>query len=254
MRHLIPALAVLAGTVCAAPAEDVLQLRDGTSVNGKVASVTVDAQGRQTTYPRDQVASVTIGGGAGAAAPAPAPAPAPPAAKTAGGSSSGAVPSGGMPSIPAGTALLVRTKDAIDSRKNGAGARFEAALESDLSVGGTVIAPKGTPVFGEVRSAQQAGNLFGKSELEIGLTGIQLGGKLSPCATDAATASGQSQGRDTARKTGAGALIGAAADGSEGARKGAAVGGAVSLLTRGSSVQIPSGTLLEFRLTQPFAP
>jgi hypothetical protein len=249
MRSLLSPTLVLLGLVALAPAEDVLQLRDGTSLHGSADTITFSADGKQLSYPRDQVAALVLG--ATSAAPAQA-APAPAAVA---GSSSGAVPAPATPAVlPAGTAILVRMKDALDTKKQGPGSPFEAVLDVDLTAGSTVVAKKGAPVYGVVRSSQQAGRVLGKSELEIGLTGIQVNGKLVPCSTDAAVAAGEGSGRDTARKAGAGALIGAAADGSEGARKGAAVGGAVALMTKGQSVQIPSGSLLQFKLTQPLSP
>ena len=47
-----------------------------------------------------------------------------------------------------------------------------------------------------------------------------------------------------------GAVVGAVAGD---AGKGAVVGGALAVLTKGKQIQIPAGTLLEFRLAQPLS-
>jgi hypothetical protein len=257
MRYPLMMALAAAALAAAARGEDIVQLRDGSSVRGTVTGITADSvmisrDGREMSYARDRVLSIAVGG-AKPKGGQPAP-PAPPAA----GTSAGTVPataSGSPPaaSLPTGTAILVRTVDAVDTRKQGPGAKFAATLDVDLAAGETVIAPKGARIYGVVRNSEQAGNLLGKSALELTLTGIEVNGKLVPCVTDSAKAVGEGSGREAARKTGAGALIGAAADGSEGARKGAAVGAGVAVLTSGQSVQVPQGTLLEFRLVQPFS-
>jgi hypothetical protein len=55
---------------------------------------------------------------------------------------------GAAKSVPVGTTLLVRMIDTIDSSKNPAGTRFSASLETNLEVGGAVVAPAGTRMAG----------------------------------------------------------------------------------------------------------
>ena len=47
-----------------------------------------------------------------------------------------------MVTVPAGTTLLVRMLDTVDSSKNAVGSRFTATLETNLVVGDTVIGAK----------------------------------------------------------------------------------------------------------------
>jgi hypothetical protein len=148
--------------------------------------------------------------------------------------------------------VLMRTKDPIDSRSQGAGSRFTGTLEGDLVLNGTVVVARGSTVYGELKAAKQGGRLLGRTELVIVLTDFLIDGQIIPCTTTVADVKGEGQGKDTAAKVAAGALIGGAADGHDGAKKGAAIGGAAALLSRGGSVKVPPGTLLEFKLEQPF--
>ena len=53
-----------------------------------------------------------------------------------------------MVMVPAGTPILVRMLDPVDSSRNPPGFRFTATLETNLVVGGRVIVPAGNTVFG----------------------------------------------------------------------------------------------------------
>jgi hypothetical protein len=71
--------------------------------------------------------------------------------------------------------------------------------------------------------------------------------------TPAVASSAKPAGKQTVRRTARAAAIGALIDGSDGAKTGAKVGLGVSLLTKGSSVDVPAGTLLDFKLSTPLA-
>jgi hypothetical protein len=159
-------------------------------------------------------------------------------------------------SIPAGTSILVRMIDGVDSSKNQVGDPFHASLETDLYVSGVFIARKGSDVYGRLSNAQEAGKFSGTSELQLELTRIVIDGRDYPLATGDYYLKGQSRGADTAKKVGGGAvlgaIIGAIAGGGKGAAIGAGAGSAagatVQVLTKGEQVKVPSETLLEFRL------
>ncbi|MGH9570689.1 MAG: hypothetical protein ACRD4F_13670 [Candidatus Angelobacter sp.] len=171
----------------------------------------------------------------------------------------GSANSGEFMTVPAGTKLLVRTIDAVDSDKNRPGDRFLASLEQPLYVDEVLVAPKGASVYGRLEQAQESGQLTGKAELRLSLTGIVLHGQTVALATGDYELSGQSRGASTAKKVGGGAalgaLIGAIAGGGKGAAIGAGVGAgagtAVQVMTKGDQVHVPSETLLEFSLDQP---
>ena len=163
-------------------------------------------------------------------------------------------------SVPAGSRLMVRTAQLIDSRAQGSGARFTAKLEADLAANdGVVVAKRGTNVYGQIAQAKQAGRLDGKSEMTILLTDIMIDNQLRPIQTSAVLAVTEGSGKSTVGRVGVGAAVGGIAKGSKGAKRGAAVGLASAALTTGNQINIPAGTLLEFILAdhlvlQPAAP
>jgi hypothetical protein len=162
-----------------------------------------------------------------------------------------AVQSSGPITVPSGTMLLVRMDESISSRKHESGYRFTAHLESDLVEGGRVVAARGSKVYGLVSEAKKSRRLIGKSEMTITLKEIMINNQLYPIVTAEAKTVSEETARKTLRNTARGAAIGGLADGSKGARTGTKIGAGLSILTRGSSVNIPKGTLLEFRLTAP---
>lgn len=163
--------------------------------------------------------------------------------------------------VPAGTRVLIRTVDAIDSSKQKAGFRFTATLETNLQAEDTVIAPRGTTVYGRLAEASSAGRMKGSSELTLELTDIVISGTAYPLLTSTYEVKGKGEGGNTAKKVvggaGLGALIGGLAGGGKGAGigalAGAGAGTAVAASKKGQQLQIPSETLLEFRLEQPVA-
>jgi len=157
--------------------------------------------------------------------------------------------------IPAGTTIIVRMVDGVDSKKSSAGQSFSAALETDLVAEGKVVAPKGSQAIGVLTAAKSAGRLAGKSELAVELTSIVINGQAWPVVTETVEQqAAKSEGRKTARNAAIGAGIGAIVDGGDGAAKGAAVGVGASAVTKGTQVQIPAGSILQFRLLAPFTP
>jgi hypothetical protein len=160
--------------------------------------------------------------------------------------------------VPAGTRILIRTVDAIDSSKQKTGFRFTANLETNLQVENTVVAPRGSTVYGRLAQASSAGRMSGSSELTLELTDIVINGTAYPLLTSTYEVKGKGEGGNTAKKViggaGLGALIGGIAGGGKGAGIGAAAGAAggtaVAASKKGQQLQIPSETLLEFRLQQ----
>jgi hypothetical protein len=163
--------------------------------------------------------------------------------------------------VPAGTRILIRTVDAIDSSKQKAGFRFTATLETNLQAEDQVIAPRGTTVYGRLAQASSAGRMSGSSELTLELTDILINGSAYPLLTSTYELKGKGEGGKTAKKVvggaGLGALVGGIAGGGKGAgigaAAGAATGTAVAASKKGQQLQIPSESLLEFRLEQPVA-
>jgi hypothetical protein len=163
--------------------------------------------------------------------------------------------------VPAGTRILIRTVDAIDSSKQKAGFRFTATLETNLQAEDEVVAPRGTTIHGRLAQASSAGRMSGSSQLTLELTDIVINGTAYPLLTSTYEVKGKGEGSKTAKKVvggaGLGALIGGIAGGGKGAgigaAAGAATGTAVAASKKGEQLQIPSESLLEFRLEQPVA-
>ena len=161
--------------------------------------------------------------------------------------------------VPAGTRILIRMVNSVDSSKQQVGYRFTANLETNLQVDDVVIAPRGTTVYGRLANAKSAGNMSGGAELTLELTDIVINGTAYPLLTSSYQVASQGQGSKTAKRvvggTGLGALVGGLAGGGKGAAigagAGAATGTAVSAATKGKQVSVPSESLLEFRLQQP---
>jgi len=163
--------------------------------------------------------------------------------------------------VPAGTRILIRMIDSVDSEKQKAGYRFTASLETNLQVDDRVVAPRGTTVYGRLTTAQAAGRMSGGAELTLELTDIVINGTASPLVTSTYEVRSKGKGKKTAGRilggAGLGALIGGIAGGGTGAAiglaAGAATGTVVSAATKGTQVQVPSESLLEFRLEHPVA-
>jgi hypothetical protein len=85
--------------------------------------------------------------------------------------------------VPSGTQITVRTIDAVDSDKNHPGDKFQASLEQPLVVNEVTVAPKGASVYGKLQQVQEAGQLTGKSQLRLALTGIVINGQTDPLSS-----------------------------------------------------------------------
>ncbi|HVA94348.1 MAG TPA: hypothetical protein VNI36_05530 [Candidatus Dormibacteraeota bacterium] len=273
---------ILTGLVCiglgllaVSASADTLQMKDGRVIQGKFlggtqASVQFENHGKIELYDVNDVISLTFTRMPPSAASPTAAQQPPPEAPPA--SYPEATPSAppseqanyneGTTSVtvPAGTDLLVRMIDSVDSDQNHVGDRFRASLEQDFVVDGVVVAPKGADVYGRLAEAREAGHFQGKSQLKLELTDLLINNRLQPIMTGDYDVSGKSRGSDTAKKVGVGAIagtiIGAIAGGGQGAAIGAGVGAgagaAVQVVTKGDQVHVPSETLLDFRIEQPF--
>jgi hypothetical protein len=158
--------------------------------------------------------------------------------------------------VPAGTRLLIRMTDTVDTSRSRAGAIFTAELQTNLQVGGDVVAPAGTVVHGRVAAVTGAGRAVGRSDLQLELTDIVINGTAYPIVSTDYSVQGGRAATDTAgrmlRGVGLGAAIGAfSGEAGRGAGIGATTAAAGSVMSRGEQINIPRGTLLEFRLGQP---
>src|ERR1700682_1440025 len=260
VNRFISAVALALFFVGAATA-DTLELKDGRVLKGKYlggtqAVLRFELNGEVQTFNTADIVALTFTGNFRSAPPG-----IPPAASVAPVSANSMAPTapGGEVTIPAGQPLLVRMIDGVDSSKNHVGHVFHASLETDLTVGNSVVARKGTDVYGRLAEAKEAGHMGGSAQLQLGLTRIVIDGKDYPVVSSDYTLQGKGRGSNTAKKVGGGAVAGAIIGAIAGGRKGAdiragvgsAAGAGVQVFTRGQQVKVPSETLLEFRLQQP---
>lgn len=160
--------------------------------------------------------------------------------------------------VPAGTRMMVRMIDPVDSDNNRVNDRFRGSLEANLVAGSQLVAPKGTTVYGRLLTAESSGRRSG-GELELDLTDIMLDGKMYSLATSSNEIQGAGSGgqaaASTARGAGTGAAIGGMAGGGSGLALGAGAGAIAGKITggttRGEKVKVPADTLVEFTLEHP---
>jgi hypothetical protein len=229
---------------------DSLDLRSGKNYKGDFAggsssNVRFSSGGTMYTFSVATVEAIFFAADGSAAPAAPAAAPAAPVAAAAPAPAA-------RPVVPAGSRVMVRTSQAINSRNQQAGYRFTVRLESDLVADGVVVAPRGANAYGVLTQAKQSGRLAGRSQMTLTLTDIMVNNQMLPVMTSDVQAVTDNTAGNTAKKTLGAAAIGALISGKSGAKTGAAVGAGASILTKGESINIPAGTLLEFRLGAPF--
>ena len=235
MTFFIAAVAALTTSVLLA---DTIELADGTLLEGDFVGssngiVMFDTGGGLEAFPESEVVGIFLSAGVETAA------------------TMALEESAGQITVPSGTRLVVRTSDTIDSSQHSAGHRFRGQLEGAIVIDGITVAPRGTTVHGTIISASQAGRVAGSSELSVEWTDIMIDDQLFPIATTGLTAQTSGEGGRTVGRTARGAALGGLVGGSSGARTGARVGAAASILTRGGSVNIPRGTMVESTLRTP---
>lgn len=197
-----------------------------------------------------------------AAAPAPAEASATPAPTPVPAAQQAATPAPPPPpapvqiTIPAGTVVTVRMIDAIDSSRNRPGEEFAATVDAPLVVGDRVVVPLGSDARVRLVNAASAGHISGRSELELELIAIGVGGQTYRVESGYYEQHGASRGKRTAETVGGGAVLGALIGAIAGHGKGAAIGSAVGagagtavqVATKGPQVKVTSESKLDFTL------
>ena len=257
----VSAAAMGAGALAGAAFGDTLELRSGRIVQGKFLggsplNIRFQVDGKEEVFATKEV--LNIGFADTAEAPGTATLPAASAALAEVPMTPRVAPAAGAITVPAGTSLLVRMIDGVDSETTKVGDRFHASLESALVVDDTVVAPKGADVYGKLAQAKEAGKISGSAQLTLKLTGIRINGTIVPVDSTDYDVAGKGRGKQSAERIGGGAVVGAVLGGIIGGGKGAAVGATVGagagtaaqVMTHGEQVRIPSETLLEFTLQQ----
>ncbi|MFN0166656.1 MAG: hypothetical protein ACKV22_09515 [Bryobacteraceae bacterium] len=171
----------------------------------------------------------------------------------------GAAPPAPAREVPAGTAIVIRMIDPVDSENASVGQKFAATLDEHVAGAGKTLIPKGSEVVVKLIEDTESGKLTGKTELALALESIRVDGRTLNVAADEVRRQSESRSRKSAvvigGATALGAIVGAIAGGGGGAAigavSGAGAGTAVQVLTKGQRVRIPSETRLSFTLQDP---
>ena len=161
--------------------------------------------------------------------------------------------------VPAGTVLVVRLIDGVDSERDNMGKTFRASLDEPVVVNGQTVIPRGADVIAKLVDERQSGKFEGRAVLTLDLMQVMMNGRMVDISTSDVSQSSGSRGSRTAKTVGGGAVLGAILGGvfgggsgaAIGAASGAAVGGGAQVFTHGQRVKIPSETRLSFTLQSP---
>jgi len=156
--------------------------------------------------------------------------------------------------LPAGTNIVVRMIDGVDSQSNSVGQTFAASLDEPVMINGDVAIPRGADVTVKLVDSKDSGKLTGRAELTLDLVSVRINGQMVDINTQTVSRESSSRGQRTAKVAGGtaalGAIIGAIAGGGKGAAigagAGAAAGAGAEVATKGQRVKIPSETRLTF--------
>lgn len=158
--------------------------------------------------------------------------------------------------LPAGTNLVVRMIDGVDSEVNRVGQTFAASMDEPVILNGETVIPRGADVVVKLVDAKESGKLAGRAELTLDLMSVKVDGRMVDINTQSVSRESDSRGQRTAKVAGGGAVLGAIIGGIAGGGKGAvigagaggATGAGVEEVTKGQRVKVPSETRLTFVL------
>jgi hypothetical protein len=156
--------------------------------------------------------------------------------------------------VPEGTKILVVTDQSVSSKTAKIGQTVTGSVAQDVTSGGKVVIPKGSPVKLTVSSVQASGRLSTPAKLYLRLRTVTVGGKTYTFATSSAGRTLGGKGKRDAGFIGGGAaggaVIGALAGGGKGAAIGAAAGAgagtAGAAATGKKDIEFPAETKLSF--------
>jgi len=235
------AMCLVAVSVATVSSADILVMRDGTRVEGTVVGIAArtitfrHADGTSRRYSTSQVEALEF--------------------LSAERANPNAVGSHRV-EARAGTELVVRTVEMIDSRNSVADQVFSAIVEQDVDSDGRIVVPAGSSAQLIIRQVS-SGGATGSPEMALDIQSMTIAGRRYAVSTaDVMLKSGAGIGvnRRTAETTGAAVratVIGAIA-GAQGAATGVgAAGDAGAVPASGHELRVPAETVIRFRLDKP---
>ena len=158
--------------------------------------------------------------------------------------------------VPAGTQLVVRMGNTIDTKTANTGDSFTGTLAHAVAVDGVVAIPAGAGVAGTVVDSKSPGRFKGEGVLSVALTSLNVRGVPTTISSSTYSQTVKGKGKRTAVMagggTGAGALIGGLAGGGKGALIGGLVGAgagtAGAAFTGNKDLSIPAESVVTFKL------
>ena len=250
----------------------------GTFVSGDNRSIRIDIGGHVNTYSLNEIDSIQFTGGQQSGKPnsnypnSPS-YPANPSNSGYGGNTSYSSPSNYPASnqnyaqgpstnsleVPAGTQIVVRLIDPVNSETDRLGQTYRASIDEEVIVNGQTVIPRGADALASLTEAQKSGKLEGRTSLTLDLRSVTVNGRTVNVATTGVSQESGSRGARSAKVIGGtaalGAIIGAIAGGGKGAAigagSGAAAGTAAQVITSGQTVKVPAETRLTFTLQNP---
>ena len=158
--------------------------------------------------------------------------------------------------IPAGTSIIVRMGNTIDTKTANAGDAFTGTLAHSIAVKGVVAIRTGAGVAGTVVDAKSPGRFKGEGYLSIALTSINVKGVPTRIQTSAYAQTLKGKGKRTGAFVGGGAGGGALIGGIAGGGKGALIGGLVgagagtagAAFTGNKELTVPAESVVTFKL------
>ena len=164
--------------------------------------------------------------------------------------------------VPAGTSLAIRINQHISVKTTPAGSEFTGeVVEPIANRDGRILIPKGTRVGGVVDASHKRGHFKGASILELRLTSMELHGQRYRLDTRDNVRTKKGKGKRSAAFIGGGTGLGMLVGGLAGGGVGLAVGGlagagagtAVAGMTGNRDLDIPSESIMRFRLAHDLA-
>jgi hypothetical protein len=96
--------------------------------------------------------------------------------------------------LPAGTNLVIRMIDAVDSERNSVGQTFTASLDEPIVIDGQTAIPRGADVVVKLVDEKESGNLTGRTTLTLDLISLKVNGRMVKVNTETVTEESSSRG------------------------------------------------------------